>query len=359
MAAVIQSDQRIHRVHIDGLAVLKIVKHCQESLPRLATGSLLGLATNEGVLEITHSFPFPNSGNSNVSDPSKAETASTSIVDTGANHDTSIALDDGHEYQLEMMRMLREVNFDNNCVGWYQSMYLGSFSTASLLENQLSYQTDLSANAVVILYDPMQTAHGNLAIKCMRLTEKALDMMNGMEKGTSDNTGNIYLDPSEIFEQVPIVMSNPGLVKALLHNVSTGEYTADDNGQNLGDEAAPAYGVDTTSHRLDLSINPYLEKHLELLSTWVDDLASEQTKFQYYTRSLARGDKKFDKRGKSSVGKEDKISSAQAWASNEAPRRLESLLISNQIRTYCDQVDKFTDAGLGKLYVMDGLQKKA
>lgn len=338
---------------------MKIVKHCQESLPRLVTGSLLGLATNEGVLEITHSFPFPNNSNSNVTDPSKAETASNTLVDISTNIDTSTALDDGHEYQLDMMKMLREVNVDNNCVGWYQSMYLGSYSTASLLENQLSYQTDLSANAVVILYDPMQTAHGNLALKCMRLTTKALDMMNNIEKGTSENTGNIYLDPSELFEEVPIVMKNPGLIRVLLHNISTGEYAADEDGRNHGDEIAPAFTVDTTMDRLDLSTNLYLEKHLEFLSTWVDDLATEQTKFQYYTRSLARGDKKFDKRSRGSTSKEDKMPSAQAWASNEAPRRLESLLISNQIRNYCDQIDKFTDAGLGKLYIMDGLQKKA
>jgi translation initiation factor 3 subunit H len=150
-------------------------------------------------------------------------------------------------------------------------------------------------------------------------------------------------------------MKNPSLVKALLHNVSTGQYDADVAANNTN-EVAPAYGVDTTLDRLDLSTNPYLEKHLEFLSTWVHDLSAEQGKYQYYMRSLARGS---DKRGDKRRSKDEmKVPAAEAWASSEAPKRLESLLLSNQIRNYCDQVDKFADGGFGKLFVMEGLQTK-
>lgn len=348
MATIIQTEEPIHEVHIDGLAILKIVKHCQESLPNFVSGSLLGLESS-GVLEITHSFPFP--------DPSSQDAKSSSDLIKSAAPDAS-QLDgiDGHEYQLEMMKMLREVNVDNNCVGWYQSMCLGSYSTASLLENQLSYQTDLSPNAVVLLYDPMQTAHGNLELKCLRLTEEAVELLAAGK--------NSFLDPHNIFEAVPIVMKNPSLVKALLHNVKTGQYSSSADADSSSTLLAhhknhsavnPLYEADTTFDRLDLSTNPYLEKHLEFLSTWVDELAAEQGKFQFYSRAVARasgdnrrgGDKK---RGVNAA----KISVKSAWQSNEAPKRIDSLLISNQIRNYCDQVDKFTDGGLGKLFVMEG-----
>ena len=73
---------------------MKIVKHCHDALPAMVTGSLLGLAVDGGVLEITHAFPSPDNGKDDE-------------------------IDD--EFQLEMMRMLREVNVDNNCVGWYRS----------------------------------------------------------------------------------------------------------------------------------------------------------------------------------------------------------------------------------------------
>ena len=72
---------------MDGLALLKLVKHCHDCLPSLVAGSLLGLDEN-GILEITHCFPIPT------------------------------PRDDGEEagddFQMEMMKMLREVNVDNN-----------------------------------------------------------------------------------------------------------------------------------------------------------------------------------------------------------------------------------------------------
>ena len=46
----------------------------------------------------------------------------------------------GASYQLDMMRNLREVNVDNNTVGWYQSTYLGSYQTVDFIETFLTYQ---------------------------------------------------------------------------------------------------------------------------------------------------------------------------------------------------------------------------
>ena len=315
-------------------ALLKIVKHCQEALPQMVTGSLLGLNVGNGILEITHAFPFPESN--------KSDLVVKSAGDDGGLDDDAAGLD-GHEFQMEMMKMLREVNVDNNCVGWYQSMYLGTYSTSALLENQFSYQTDLSPNAVVVLYDPMQTSNGNLALKCYRLTEEAINL-----KRTGKNT---YLDPKKIFEEVPVALSNPGLVRALLADVADGRH---------GDADGHIYGEDTNFDRLDLSTNPYLEKHLEFLSSWVDDLAAEQMKFQYYTRSLTRGGadhKRYDKRR----GRDSRDAQAiqEGWKSDAAPKRMESLLISNQIRNYCDQVDTFAGAGFGKLFLAGGLHKES
>ena len=75
--------------------------------------------------------------------------------------------------------MLREVNMDNNCVGWYQSMFLGTYNNLSVIENQLQYQENLSDNTVVILYDPIQTANGSLTIKAFRLSEAFIQIYRG------------------------------------------------------------------------------------------------------------------------------------------------------------------------------------
>jgi translation initiation factor 3 subunit H len=101
--------------------------------------------------------------------------------------------------------------------------------------------------------------------------------------------------------------------------------------------------LDTSLDRLDLSTNPYLEKHLEFLCSWVDDLAVEQHKFQYYTRNT-RGRQRKEQR--------------EQWNSGDAPKRLESLLMTNQIHTYCEQVNKFAGGGFGKLFLAGGLHQE-
>mmetsp|Transcript_17243 Transcript_17243/g.22435 ORF Transcript_17243/g.22435 Transcript_17243/m.22435 type:complete len:336 (-) Transcript_17243:84-1091(-) len=331
MATVVETKERVNRVKIEGLALLKIVKHCHESLPAMVTGSLLGLTDGTGALEITHSFPFPDSKHHNKNNSG----------DDGIAAEDAAGLE-GHEFQLEMMRMLREVNVDNNCVGWYQSMYLGIYSTSNLLENQLSYQTDLSPNAVVILYDPMQTTNGSMVLKCYRLSDECI-----ASKKRDDNT---FINPKNIFEEIPVILTNPGLVRALLTDISVGEHPTGLNTKN----GLYELGSETSLERLDMSTNPYLEKHLEFLCGWVDELASEQHKFQYYTRQLSRNEKG-NKKSHSKKAADD----ADAWASNEAPRRLESLLLTNQIRSYVDQMDKFSGAGLSKLYLLGGLHQNS
>lgn len=274
-------------------------------------------------LEITHAFPFPDSRG-------------------GHDKDGDDSALDGHEYQIEMIRMLREVNVDNNCVGWYQSMYLGIYSTSSLLENQLSYQTDLSPNAVVILYDPIQTSHGNMVLKCYRLTEECIKLKEGGK--------NSYIDPKNIFEEVPVKLTNPGLAQALLTEIVDGVHDGPENPLDDGSRLCSG-ALDTTFDRLDLSTTPYLEKHMKFLCEWVDDLSNEQQKFQSYTRQLEKSNRNAKRDG------EDPINSAKAWESNDAPSRMESLLVANQIQSYCDQMNQYSSSGLGKLYLVDGLQK--
>lgn len=46
--------------------------------------------------------------------------------------------------------------------------------------------------------------------------------------------------------------------------------------------------MDCDFDRLDLSTNPYLEKNLEFLCNWIDDLSNEQIKFNQYTRNVQR-----------------------------------------------------------------------
>jgi translation initiation factor 3 subunit H len=357
------------------------------------SGSLLGLVVQhddgdngakKSVLEITHSFPFPSDQCNNKAQSSLENENDILITGTSTSASSTalaaaaatVAGYDGHEYQMEMMRMLREVNVDNNCVGWYQSMYLGLYSTAAILENQFNYQTDLSANSVVLLYDPMQTTHGQLVLKCLRLTDACVAQQS------SANGNNTYLASGDIFEEIPMTFTNPGLVQAFLADVADGIHPTTKAVASATAAVVPGAkddwyqggGVEGSSYspthaalfdRLDLSTNPYLEKHLEFVTTFVEDLTAEQSKLQYYTRQVGRqlasssssgGKDARNKPPKQNLLLSDALS--QAWAQPEAPRRLDSALLNHQIRTYVDQMDECASDGLSKLYLTSGLQQQ-
>ena len=145
-------------VELDSLVVLKIIQHCQEALPAFVTGQLLGLDIGR-TLEVTNCFPFP-----------RKDEAETQRGAADADED-----DDGAEYQMEMMRCLREVNVDNNTVGWYQSTYFSSFIDESCIETQFNYQENIK-NCVVLIYDPSRTRAAGLALRAFRLTDSFMSL---------------------------------------------------------------------------------------------------------------------------------------------------------------------------------------
>merc|ERR1711990_1228904 len=230
-----EEQDRLSNVEIDGLAVLKIVKHCTESLPQLVTGQLLGLDYDSS-LEVTNCFPFP----------SRSETE-------GDEYETS---DGAVEYQFDMMRALRDVNVDNNTVGWYHSTYLGSHITEELISTQYNYQENIP-KCVCLIFDPMKTAQGNLALKAVRLTDSFLALYKGGEF-TLDSILKAGVSADDIFEELPIQVRNSNLIKAYLLQM---------------DDTKKGKTVDTDSGvPSNVNTNPFLEKNLECLIDSIDDL---------------------------------------------------------------------------------------
>ena len=65
-----------------------------------------------------------------------------------------------------------------------------------------------------MLYDSMQTAHGNLVLKCYKLTDADITWKK--------NGKNVYMDQKLIFQEIPVTFTNPGLVKELLMDIHGG-----------------------------------------------------------------------------------------------------------------------------------------
>jgi len=307
-------------VQLDGLVILKIIQHAKAS-STLAAGSLLGLEQDQN-LEVTNCYAFPS-------------------------QDDDGAAEEAAEYQLDMMKMLREVNVDNNCVGWYQSTYLSSYCNLLLVETQYNYQANLGSNTVVIVYDAVQTSKGKLWIKAFRLTAKFMKQY----AACGGNMTQESLKYSEILEEVPIRIHNSGLINAFLFEQRQAETSTCD------------------FDRLDLCTNPFLEKNLEFLCEWVDDLAMEMSRFQNYERQSQR-QKAEQQRWIQKRKEENKLrrDGGEAPLPEEdatnpifkpipQPSRLEALLISHQIDNYCKQINTHASQSFTKLFLAGSLHK--
>lgn len=315
--ATIKTRHRVAEVHIDGLALLKLVKHCRDSLPKMVAGSLLGLDQGS-ILEVTHCFPFPSPG----------DRESYGDVDSG-----SVIEDlDGEEYQMEMMKMLREVNVDNNCVGWYKSIYVGSFCQTPLVETQFSYQDNLSDNCVVLLYDPVETGRGTLNVKAFQLSEQFI--------ASYRVKSNTFVAPSSILVELPLKIRNPGLITAFLYDLCV----------------AGVLKRQIVTAASDSNKVAPLERYLEHCCQWVDDLIEEQGKFQYYLRNIERHKDQMRWHNKRKADGEHEDADAPTWKNTTEPSRLDSLLIANQIKQYCSQISVHSTCALSKIHLSSGIR---
>jgi translation initiation factor 3 subunit H len=204
-------------------------------------GALLGMEHLEtGVVEVTNCFPQP-------SNPEAADK------------------DGDDPYEVRMMKGMRDAGIDYNDVGWYTSTYLGSYFLKDTIEHQADFQAAVP-NAVMLVYDNVHTATGNLSIKAVRLTKEFMESWKATGgSGRMSADAFARLVPSAVFEELPVRLHNPHLVNALVLDIAdsrslarasapaaTGDRVA---GVGRG-AAAPVHGsgdMDPDMARLDLN----------------------------------------------------------------------------------------------------------
>ncbi|RYH21468.1 hypothetical protein EON65_20620 [archaeon] len=319
----------VKEVVVDVVAAMRIIKHCNDGAPALMAGSLLGLDV-DGVLEITYSFAFPQNKGGDDAD--------------GGGEDGETG-----DYQLEMMRHLRNVNIDNNCVGWYQSIYMGTLFTNENVTYQYSYQTaeGLSENSIVIMYDPFQSKHGDIVLKAYGLTEKFLQMRRAAV--------NKFINPAEILEELPLSIRSAGHVTAAVVSLT---------------DSLPEDVTRVTFENLSMSnVEAQGEKHMELLTSWMEDLLSEQQRFQHYAKSNNKLRQEhirwINKRRQENMEARDngdelqslKIEDSGLKLMPELPSRSDHLLLVAQLDQYASQLNTLTANALQKLTVVSNLNQ--
>jgi len=315
-------DNTISYVQCDGLAVMKMVKHCHEeslSNMEIAQGALLGLVVDKR-LEITNCFPFPKTSDETM---------------------------DEEEYQLAMMRRLRRVNVDHFHVGWYQSADVGNFLSLPLLESQYHYQTSIE-ESVVVIYDTQKSARGFLTLKAYRLTPQAIAMYKEGDF-TPEGLRQLKISYENLFIEVPIVIRNSALTNIMMSELS--ELVPEEDG----------------THFLDLGTASVLENHLRCLMERVDELNQEATKFNKYQQLVIRQDmEKTRMLAKQAQENINRAAKGEAPLPEEevtklfrplpTPPRLNSMIVSGQINTYAQHISQFCSQSLAKLYMTQTLQ---
>ncbi|XP_067006831.1 eukaryotic translation initiation factor 3 subunit H [Anabrus simplex] len=317
-----ENESSIAYVQMDGLAVMKMIKHSHEEFTRnleIAQGALLGLVV-ENRLEITNCFPFPK------------------------HNDDSM---DEEEYQLTMMRQLRRVNVDHFHVGWYQSADVGNFLSLPLLESQYHYQTSIE-ESVVVIYDTQKTARGFLSLKAYRLTPQAIAMYKESEF-TPENLRNLKIGYESLFIEVPIVIKNSHLTNIMLSELS--EMIPEEEGSKF----------------LDLGTASVLENQLRCLMDRVDELNQEAIKFNRYQQQVLRQQQDkhrfLQKRALENAAREAKDEPPlpdddinKLYRPIPVPQRLNPMIVSGQISTYSQHIAQFCSQSLAKLYITQALQ---
>lgn len=119
------------------------------------------------------------------------------------------------EYQIGMMKNLRESNVDTNTVGWYQTCAFDAFVSSSLTEAQLVYQSTIPGS-VVLIVDPSKV---NLSLPVVRAFQVRQNYREALLKeSTSSQIDKFNL----IFNEIPIKIYTSILDKFFLNQEASG-----------------------------------------------------------------------------------------------------------------------------------------
>ncbi|KDQ16746.1 hypothetical protein BOTBODRAFT_129656 [Botryobasidium botryosum FD-172 SS1] len=335
----IEAEIPITSVQLDGLVVMKIVKHGREAHPAPASGTLVGLDL-DGKLEVSNSFPSPAPGEDEERAPK-----------FGAPNP---------KYEERVLRSLKEVNSDSGVVGFYQTTTMGAFLTQSLVETQASNFEKLRHGGVVVVHDVTQASRGNAALRAFRMTPEFLEAHKKRKFDTQSLIDN-RLTFSNILEEVPVVVRSSVLLSAFLSKLT----------QSPAAPPLPSLGITSTStlsdslsptySHLDLTSPTHLSRHMESIIDTLDLYKTEEGNLAYLSRQIARERTKADAytakrrdenaarvaQGMPPLPEEDVT---RLFKIPPEPSRLDSMILLGQLDGYTKSLEASTGSGLVKMY---------
>lgn len=308
----------VSRVQVDGLVLLKVQKFCRDNSHAVVSGQLLGLDVGS-TLEVTNCFPY-------------LRRVEGDSVEEGAN------------YQLEMMRCLRNVNVDSNHVGWYQSTYKGMYQTAELVETFMQYNKSLK-RTVCIVYNPGKEREGAHAFKAITVTDRFMKIYQERNLPATKLL-ELGLAWSEIFQEIPISVHNSALCTAFMASVDSGNVL--DEGMKEQLEAPSAKQLRSDTQHLVECID---EQQWELIKLSRHQRDASRNQQQSASWLAQRQQENMARRAK---GEEPLSEEIPAEFNLPEPNNVESLLLANQLHGYCESLHETAAQALIKSSIMSG-----
>lgn len=146
------------KILINGLSLLKMLKHARQGIPLEVIGMMLGQKIDEFTIEIFDVFSTPQTA-------------------TGENVETT-----DEKFQASYMALLERTGYDNLvCVGWYHSHpgYDVWLSNVDIANQETMEKADPDGRAVAVVVDPVLSVRGKVVIGAFRNIPITEDLLKG------------------------------------------------------------------------------------------------------------------------------------------------------------------------------------
>ena len=161
---------------------------------------------------------------------------------------------------------------------------------------------------------------------------------------------NLKLEYNDLVEEFPVTIKNSNLVNTLIAELEA---------------VSPQPPKEDF---LSLATGSYLQKNVHLLIEGTDELCQDAQKLHNFQRNVARQQQQIDTykqrratenelrktRGEPPLPEED---TSKMFKPLQAPLRLDNMLTTGQIGTYCDHLGEFATQSFGKLFIAESIQK--
>jgi hypothetical protein len=200
-------------------------------------------------------------------------------------------------------------------------------------------------NSIVLLYDPMQTKQngGNgIVLKAYQLSEEYIQQQK--------RKSNFFIHPRDVLVELPIRIKNVGHVAGFLRCV-----------EDLNPEIINCDMKSLQMGSGDVSI----ERHLDAMGDFIDELVQEQHKLQSYSRTIGKTrleqvrtiKRAIDENKQLAADGEPEIvlSTRMGRIQEPAPAKIDALLMIGQLDIYCQQLNEYVDNNFQKIFVSSKL----